>query len=93
MNFETPQNHARAVFLLRQDSVIYQPEHPRFKSKICRHWLKGWCRLGDQCNFAHGWCDRRENLSGKPEDMWIELGKETPVMQSPTSRWKNLAME
>lgn len=33
----------------------YVPTHPNFRSKICRHWLKGYCNRGDKCNFAHGY--------------------------------------
>ena len=32
----------------------YTPDHPNFRTKICRHWLRGHCLRGDKCNFAHG---------------------------------------
>lgn len=32
----------------------YIPTHPNFRSKICRHWLRGYCNRADKCNFAHG---------------------------------------
>tara|TARA_Y100000739_G_scaffold117188_1_gene100714 strand:+ start:327 stop:617 length:291 start_codon:yes stop_codon:yes gene_type:complete len=53
-------------------------EHPKFKSRICRHWLKGYCRLGEQCAFAHGWDEKRSymNQAGRPEHMFLELGNE-----------------
>ena len=56
----------------------HSPEHPKFKSRICRHWLKGFCRMGHDCNFAHGWEERRayENGAGKPEETFIENGAE-----------------
>lgn len=24
------------------------------KTRICRHYLKGWCERGNECGFAHG---------------------------------------
>lgn len=53
-------------------------EHPKYKSRICRHWLRGFCKLGNDCNFAHGWGERRayQNNAGKPEDQFLELGME-----------------
>ncbi len=40
-------------------SINYTPNHPLFKTRLCRHWLKGYCKLGDaQCNFKHGWVDK-----------------------------------
>jgi hypothetical protein len=37
-----------------QPEKDFTPEHPNFKTKICRHWLKGHCNRGLACNFAHG---------------------------------------
>lgn len=35
------------------------PSHPLYKTRICRHWLRGHCKLGDDvCNFKHGWYDK-----------------------------------
>jgi len=28
--------------------------HRRYKTEICRHFSKGFCKLGQSCNFAHG---------------------------------------
>uniref|UniRef100_A0A0G4IA76 C3H1-type domain-containing protein n=1 Tax=Chromera velia CCMP2878 TaxID=1169474 RepID=A0A0G4IA76_9ALVE len=33
--------------------------HPRFRTKICRHWLAGRCILEEKCSFAHGTQDLR----------------------------------
>ena len=33
----------------------FNPHHKKFRSRLCRHWLKGHCRLCDKCNFAHGY--------------------------------------
>lgn len=57
---------------------VHTPEHPKFKSRICRHYIKGYCTRGSACNFAHGWEDRRayQNAAGKPEEMFIEHGNE-----------------
>jgi hypothetical protein len=35
----------------------FVPTHPNFRSKICRHWLKGYCNRGRKCNFAHGFSE------------------------------------
>ena len=32
----------------------YRNECFRFKTRICRHFEKGFCRDGSQCPFAHG---------------------------------------
>ena len=57
---------------------VHAPDHPKFKSRICRHYIKGSCARGTACNFAHGWEERRsyQNGAGKPEDMFIEHGNE-----------------
>ena len=66
----------------------YNPTHPKFRTRICRHWLKGHCRLGHSCNFAHGWDNKipYENLAGKPEEIWLETGCEPIILD-----WKELA--
>ena len=33
---------------------MYSPDHPLFKTHLCRHWLNGTCARGNACNFAHG---------------------------------------
>jgi hypothetical protein len=25
----------------------------KFRTKVCRHWEKGNCRLSENCSFAH----------------------------------------
>ena len=63
----------------------YTPEHPKFKSRLCRHFLKGWCRLGTSCNFAHGWSEKKKfcNTAGKPENIFMETGSE-PIIGTET---------
>jgi len=34
-------------------SKTSQPEEPLHKSRHCRHFLKGYCKLGDSCQFRH----------------------------------------
>ena len=68
----------------------YNPTHPKFRTRICRHWLKGHCRLGSACNFAHGWenkLDCAAKFYGKPDDIWLEVGAEPIVILD----WKKLA--
>lgn len=38
-----------------EKNTDYTPEHINFRTKICRHWLKGYCNRGEKCNFAHGY--------------------------------------
>lgn len=68
----------------------YTPQHPKFKSRLCRHFLKGWCRLGTSCNFAHGWSEKKTfcNLAGKPETIFMETGSE-PIISNETD-WRVL---
>uniref|UniRef100_A0A0G4HVC5 C3H1-type domain-containing protein n=1 Tax=Chromera velia CCMP2878 TaxID=1169474 RepID=A0A0G4HVC5_9ALVE len=33
---------------------------PLAKTKLCRHWENGYCKLGDDCRFAHGDQEVRE---------------------------------
>jgi len=72
-------NWATYVPKAYRECIPAQPcEHPKFKSRICRHWLKGYCRLGPQCAFAHGWDEKRQymNEAGRPEQMFLEVGSE-----------------
>ena len=41
--------------LSTEKNADYSPEHIKFRTKICRHWLKGYCNRGEKCNFAHGY--------------------------------------
>ena len=35
--------------------AAYDPQHPRFRRALCRHWQRwGRCERGELCNFAHG---------------------------------------
>ena len=36
------------------DSDNSETSPQRRKTQICRHWRRSYCRLGQQCNFAHG---------------------------------------
>lgn len=50
------------------------PTHPNFRSKICRHWLKGYCNRGNKCNFAHGFSEvkqKKKNLLRRTRSMEI----------------------
>jgi hypothetical protein len=38
-----------------EKSVEYTPGHINFRTRICRHYLKGYCNRGEKCNFAHGY--------------------------------------
>lgn len=26
----------------------------KIKTRLCKHYLAGFCKLGEKCNFAHG---------------------------------------
>lgn len=45
------------------------PTHPRERerlSTVCKHWLRGLCKKGDQCEFLHEY-----NLRRMPECWWF----------------------
>ena len=42
-------------------------EDRRFRSIVCRHWLRGLCQHGDQCHFVHQFDPER-----MPECRWGE---------------------
>jgi hypothetical protein len=45
-----------------------QPSHPRERerlSTVCKHWLRGLCKKGDNCEFLHEY-----NLRRMPECWW-----------------------
>lgn len=44
------------------------PEAPKRKSKICRHFVRGYCKLGNACNFSH------ELQTSIPADQIVFLG-------------------
>lgn len=52
--------------------VEFTPEHPQFKSKLCRHWLKGHCNRGDTCNFAHG-CEQLVARKSSPKTITVNV--------------------
>ncbi|KAL7413420.1 hypothetical protein BDY24DRAFT_340768 [Mrakia frigida] len=46
-----------------------QPHHPRDRERlntVCKHWLRGLCKKGDQCEFLHEY-----NLRKMPECYWL----------------------
>lgn len=58
----------------------YTPDHPNFRTKICRHWLRGHCLRGDKCNFAHGFTQvvRKERPALFDQPSNIQTIKEVP---------------
>ena len=66
------------------------PNHPLYKTRICRHWLRGHCRL-TRCNFKHGWYDKAPVLLTRSTKASLEppviktsivWGKEAPLSKS-----------
>ena len=62
------------------------PNHPLYKTRICRHWLRGHCRLAN-CNFKHGWYDKPPVVLTRSTSVpviktSITWGKEAPLSQS-----------
>lgn len=48
-------------------------QHPRlrYKTRVCKHYKKGFCRYGKTCKFAHGTRELRnaaENLKAVHDD-------------------------
>ena len=37
----------------------HNTHHPRYKTRLCRHWLRGYCKLQENCGFKHGWYDKK----------------------------------
>ena len=68
----------RASFLLQQPvrqpdvEKDFTPEHPYFKTKLCRHWLKGHCNRGLSCNFAHGF-DQIVTRKSSPKTITVNI--------------------
>ena len=51
----------------------FTPDHPNFRSKICRHWLKGWCNRGASCNFAHGFLQVKKKKPKSIASIAVEI--------------------
>jgi hypothetical protein len=40
------------------------PVNHNFKTMLCKYWEQGKCKFGEQCSFAHGDCEvRNENIT------------------------------
>ena len=50
----TTQNQKQIFCHRCGEAGHYRNECFRFKTRICRHFEKGFCRDGSQCPFAHG---------------------------------------
>ena len=50
----------------KKPSEEFTPEHINFRTKICRHWLKGYCNRGQKCNFAHSWEEVKKRKKESP---------------------------
>jgi len=54
-----------------------------FKRELCRHYQKGYCKLGNICNFAHGEDELRDRTGvSKPYEQF-SLFNGTPLFSSP----------
>jgi len=55
-NFEIDVRPKRRKFSTVQDRIQFVEEYKRkFKTEMCKNWeLKGTCKFGDKCCFAHG---------------------------------------
>ena len=60
----------------------FNPTHPQFRRKVCRHFLRGRCDRGEHCNFRHD-----EGGDAVLTTHIITNGKPTsPKCASPTMR-------
>lgn len=49
------------------------------KTVVCKHWLRGLCKKGDQCEFLHEY-----DMTKMPECyFYSKFGKQTPGLRSP----------
>ena len=56
--------------------------HPRYKTRLCRHWLRGYCKLQENCGFKHGWYDKKAPKNS------VKLTR-TNSMSSVNIKWGN----
>lgn len=64
------------------EKSVYTPEHVNFRTKICRHWLKGYCNRGEHCNFAHGYVQVQKTLNKrKKQDSPVSVATTTYEMK------------
>ncbi|XP_069590153.1 zinc finger CCCH domain-containing protein 7A isoform X1 [Ranitomeya imitator] len=67
------EKHKEKVFHSEDDQNIWQHRFPTGHSSICKKFLSGSCRNGDQCSYAHGeaelleWEERSNVLRHKLE--------------------------
>lgn len=54
--------------LAHQVETVESPKLQPSKTRICRHFEKGYCRLGNECGFAHGVSELRRQKSGSESD-------------------------
>lgn len=80
--------------MITSDEVV----HPKYKTQMCRHFMRGHCLRGASCGFAHGVHDLRlpkpppeftvETIRGKewgsrsPSSMTDELRKSMEIAES-----------
>jgi hypothetical protein len=77
MQYWAPEQNPPAVWGQQNVNQAYnQPQQygsqppsggaPLFKTKLCRHFQsKGFCNMGDNCNFAHGMHEMRASEGGQ----------------------------
>lgn len=53
------------------------------KTVVCKHWLRGLCKKGDQCRFLHQY-----DLSRMPECYFFSKFGEAPWLLPIPRRWR-----
>ena len=58
------------------------PRHRNYKTQLCRHFLRGFCQRGSECDFAHGSHELRI-LNMPPQFSCITVKGNEPYASSP----------
>lgn len=43
-----------------KEEVVEETDFKPIKTKVCKHWLNGHCKRGNECNFLHGKKEEKE---------------------------------
>lgn len=58
---EITESSTTAKASCSSDPLAKGRNHPLRNTEVCKHWQKGYCKFGDQCNFLHPCKDQKYN--------------------------------